>query len=175
MVKTKLKGESRMKRQLCLILIVIFSMSIFGCGNSGQDSGSKIADVQNEAGSETEEPYVENDIPDEKITFPASYENTIENVDFKMDVIVGADLGEKFPITAKARMLKVNEERAFQSLFSGNDDYEVYSYEEKNEYGEKVDTATYVTPEEITLSYGPLSSQMSYMQRDLMAYIYLIV
>lgn len=58
-----------MKRQLCLILIVIFSMSIFGCGNSGQDSGSKISDVQNEVGSETEEPYVENDIPDEKITF----------------------------------------------------------------------------------------------------------
>ena len=181
MVKTKklsgkkffAKGESRMKRQLCLMLIVIFSMSIFGCGNSGQgqDSGSKISNVQNEAGSETEEPYVENDIPDEKISFPASYENTIENVDFKMDVIVGADLGEKFPITAKARMLKVNEERAFQSLFSGNDDYEVYSYEEKNEYGEKVDTATYVTPEEITLSYGPLSSQMSYMQRDLMPYI----
>ena len=123
-----------MKRQLCLILIVIFSMSIFGCGNSGegQDSGSKISNVQNGAGSETEEPYVEKDIPDEKIIFPASYENTIENVDFKMDVIVGADLGEKFPITAKARMLKVNEERAFQSLFSGNDDYEVYSYEEKN-------------------------------------------
>ena len=71
-----------MKRQLCLILIVIFSMSIFGCGNSGQDSGSKISDVQNEVGSETEEPYVENDIPDEKITFPASYENTIENVDY---------------------------------------------------------------------------------------------
>ena len=49
------------------MLTVIFSMSIFGCGNSGQgqDSGSKISNVQNEAGSETEEPYVEIDIPDE--------------------------------------------------------------------------------------------------------------
>ena len=162
-----------MKKRLWFMCVVILSMFLFGCGNAGQgqDSESKVPDVQNEAASELEESYVENNIPDEKITFPASYDNTIGNVDFKMDVIVSADLGEEFPITAKARMLKVNEERVFQLLFSGNDDYEVYSYEEKNEYGKKVDTTTYVTPEEITLSYGPLSSQMSYMQRDLMPYI----
>lgn len=150
------KGEGRMKRQLCLILIVIFSMSLFGCGNKeqGQTSGNKVPDAQNE-----------------KITFPTSYDNTIENVDFKMAIIVDTDLGVEPPITAKAKMLKVNEEQAFQLLFSDNDNYEVYSYEEKNEYGEKVNTATYVTPEETTLSYGPLSSQMSYMQRDLMPYI----
>jgi uncharacterized lipoprotein YehR (DUF1307 family) len=150
------KGESRMKRQLCLILIVIFSMSLFGCGNKeqGQTSGNKVQDVQNE-----------------KITFPTSYDNTIENVDFKMAVIVDTDLGVETPITAKAKMLKVNEEKAFQSLSSDNDNYEIYSYEEENEYGKNVNTATYVTPEETTLSYGPLSSQMSYMQRDLMPYI----
>jgi hypothetical protein len=131
-------------------------MSLFGCGNKeqGQTSGNKVPDVQNE-----------------KITFPTSYDNTMEKVDFKMAVIVDTDLGVEPPITAKAKMLKVNEDQAFQSLFSDNDNYEVYSYEEKNEYGEKVNTATYVTPEETTLSYGPLSSQMSYMQRDLMPYI----
>lgn len=77
-----------MKRQLCLILIVIFSMSIFGCGISGQgqDSGSKKSDVQNEVGSETEELYAKNDITDEKISFPASYESAIENVDFFSDL-----------------------------------------------------------------------------------------
>ncbi len=162
-----------MKKRLCFMCAVILSMFLFGCGNTGQeqDSGSNVPDVQNETGSEIEESYAENNIPDEKITFPASYDNAIENVDFKMAVIVDADSGDEFPVTAKAKMLKVNENRAFQSLFSGNDDYEVYSYEEKNEYGEKVDTATYVTPEETTLSYGPFSSQMSYMQRGLMPYI----
>ncbi len=166
-----------MKRRLCFTGIVIFSMFLSGCGNAGlgQNSESKASGVQNETGVETdikmEEAYVENNISDEKITFPASYDNTIENVDFNMAVIVDADAGEEFPITAKAKMQKVNEEQAFQLLFSGNENCEVYGYEEKNEYGEKVDTATYVTPEETTLSYGPLSSQMSYMQRDLMPYI----
>jgi hypothetical protein len=124
------KGESRMKRQLCLILIVIFSMSLFGCGNKeqGQTSGNKVPDVQNEMGSE---------IREEKITFPTSYDNTIENVDFKMAVIVDTDLGVEPPITAKAKMLKVNEDQAFQSLFSDNDNYEVYSYEEKMNMGKK--------------------------------------
>jgi hypothetical protein len=41
------------------------------------------------------------------------------------------------PITAKAKMLKVNEDQAFQSLFSDNDNYEVYSYEEKMNMGKK--------------------------------------
>ena len=41
------------------------------------------------------------------------------NVDFKMAVIVDADLAGEPPITAKARMLKVNEDQAFRSLFSG--------------------------------------------------------
>lgn len=162
-----------MKKKISLMAIAFFSLSLFGCGNMEEERAveNKTPDVQNETSSEMEETYVENDISDAEFTFPESYNNTMGNVDFKMAVIVDADLAGEPPITAKARMLKVNEDQAFRSLFSGNDNYEVYSYEEKNEYGEKVNTATYVTPEETTLSYGPLSSQMSYMQRDLMPYI----
>ena len=161
-----------MKKKISLMAIA-FSLSLFGCGNMEQEQAAenKAPDARNETSSEMEETYVENDRSDAEFTFPESYNNAMGNVDFKMAVIVDADLAGEPPITAKARMLKVNEDQAFRSLFSGNDNYEVYSYEEKNEYGEKVNTATYVTPEETTLSYGPLSSQMSYMQRDLMPYI----
>lgn len=112
-----------MKKRLCFPCIVIFSMFLFGCGDTGegQDPGNKVPDVQNET----------------EITFPTSYDNTIGNVDFKMTVIVDTDLGEEVPITAQAKMLKVNEEQAFQLLFSDNNNCEVYSYEEKTNMGKK--------------------------------------
>ncbi|MDE7322427.1 MAG: hypothetical protein K2N73_06780 [Lachnospiraceae bacterium] len=152
-----------MKKWQSLTLIVVFSMSLFGCQNVGQGQ-------ENEMSVEIMETFTENDSSNDKITFPTSYENTIENVDFRMDVIIDTDLEEPL-VTAKAKMQKVNESQAFQLLFSNNDNYDTYNYEEKDEYGKEVNTGTYVSPEETTLSYGPLSSQMTYMQRDLMPYI----
>ncbi len=113
---------------------------------------------------------VQNALPVD-VSFPERYENAVENVRFDMDITVDADLTEEPPVTAKARMKKVDAGKAFALLFSGNDTYETYEYEEKDEYGKEVKTGTYVTPEETTLSYGPLSSQMSYMKRTLMPYI----
>lgn len=148
-----------MKKKLSLMAIAFFSLSLFGCGTMEQEQAAEniAPDVRNESSSEMEETYVENDRSDAEFTFPESYNNTLGNVDFKMAVIVDADLAEEPPITAKARMLKVNEDQAFRSLFSGNDNYEVYSYEEKNEYGEKVNTATYVPPPKAIQAYRQTS------------------
>ena len=98
-------------------------------------------------------------------------ENTIENVSFDMDIVIDADLSEETPVIAKARMKKADAGQAFDLLFSDSDTYDTYEYEEKDEYGNKVKTGTYVSPEETTLSYGPVSSQMTYMRRTSMRYI----
>ncbi len=150
-----------MKKKLSLVLAIIFFAFLSGCGNKETAKGN-VRDF------ETAESM---DVPSDEITFPAHYENTIGNVKFRMDIIVDTDLTEEAPVTAKAQMKTVDAGRAFDLLFSNHTTYETYEYEEKDEYGKKVKTGTYVSPEETTLSYGPLSSQMTYMRRTLMPYI----
>ena len=94
-----------MKKKIFLMAIAFFSLSLFGCGNMEQEQAAenKAPDVQNETSSEMEETYVENDISDAEFTFPESYNNTVGNVDFKMAVIVDADLAVYFIIVIPAK------------------------------------------------------------------------
>lgn len=159
------RAQKKRKRRvtapgLCMLALCFLA----GCGDK-EDMQDHVQDF-----AEAESIAVQDDLADD-VSFPERYENTIENVRFNMDVIVDADLSEETPVTAKARMKKADEEKAFELLFSNNNTYETYEYEEKDEYGKKVKTGTYVSPEETTLSYGPVSSQMTYMKRTLMPYI----
>jgi len=150
-----------MEKRLSLVLAIIFFAFLPGCGN-------RETAKDNVRGFETAESM---DVSADEIAFPAHYEKTAENVRFHMDIIADTDLTEEAPVTAKAQMKKVDVDRAFDLLFSNHTTYETYEYEEKDKYGKKVKTGTYVSPEETTLSYGPGSSQLTYMRRTLMPYI----
>lgn len=102
------------------------------------------------------------------ITFPEKFSETIGNVTFNMDIVVNGDLKEGSVVTAKAQMQKVNQEKAFSLFFGDIEDYDTYDYEEEDEFGKITHSVTYVGPEETTLSYGPVSSKLEYMERDLM-------
>lgn len=146
---------------LCMMM---FLCSLAGCGDR-ENTRDHVP------GFGTAEGRTAQEDPSDDVSFPARYENTIENVSFDMDIVIDADLSEETPVTAKARMKKADAGQAFDLLFSDNDTYDTYEYEEKDEYGNKVKTGTYVSPEETTLSYGPVSSQMTYMRRTSMRYI----
>lgn len=88
-----------------------------------------------------------------------------------MDIIVNTDMTSNPIVTAKAQMQKVNQEKAFQLLFSDIETYDTYDYEEEDEYGKSAHSVTYVSPQETTLAYGPQSSQFDYMESDLMPYV----
>ncbi len=163
----RIKGKSigsQMKKKLSFAITILFFAALTGCGNK-ENIKDNVQDF------ETTEIMDDKDASSDGISFPARYENIIENVTFSMDIIVDADLAEEIPVIAKAQMKKVDAGQAFDLLFSNNDTYETYEYEENDEYGKKVKTGTYVSPEETTLSYGPVSSQMTYMQKTLMPYI----
>lgn len=183
--------EKRMetREMLCAALVLaFFSMSLYGCGKTGQEPGTEAAHAGQEPsveavppgqeqetdsgaslaeGSETElEPGQNNGI-----AFPAEFNETIGDVTFSMDVIANADMKDGFAKTAKAQMQKVNREKAFQLFFSGIEIYDTYDYEEEDEYGKTAHQVTYVSPEETTLAYGPEASKFDYMKRDLMPYV----
>lgn len=82
-----------------------------------------------------------------------------------MDIVVNGDLTEGSVVTAKAQMQKVNQEKAFELFFSDIAAYDTYDYEEEDEYGKMAHSVTYVSPEETTLSFGPVSSKLEYMER----------
>lgn len=177
--KTQKRKRKAIAMGLCMAALLFV---LAGCGDkeNTQDpvqsmettgSAETIESMEPTESTETAESADVQDTLPVEVSFPEHYENAIENVRFDMDITVDADLTEASPVTAKARMKKVDAGKAFDLLFSGNDTYEIYEYEEKDEYGKEVKTGTYVTPEETTLSYGPLSSQMTYMKRTLMPYI----
>ncbi|MDE7331342.1 MAG: hypothetical protein K2O16_03750 [Lachnospiraceae bacterium] len=163
MEKTKRKSKRKVIAR-SFVPAILFFVFLSGCG-SRENIKENVQDL------ETVESMDVKEAPSDDISFPARYENTIENVKFSMDIIVDADLAVETPVIAKARMKKVDAGQTFELLFSNNNTYETYEYEEKDEYGKTVKTGTYVSPEETTLSYGPVSSQMTYMQRTLMPYI----
>lgn len=105
------------------------------------------------------------------LTIPGHYDQQIDRVTFNMDIVADAVRAEGRAFTAKARMQKVNFEKAFQLFFQAIGQYDTYMYDETNEYGEMVSSMTYVSPKETTLSYGPQSCQFEYMCRTLMPYV----
>lgn len=160
----------KMKKWVCFGALVAGSVLLFSCGATNSDA-ENVSDVNaTEVGSVTESKTEGNGL-NAGITFPEYYENAIDHVNFGMDIIIQADLAEKEPVMARAQMKKVDEKEAFQLFFSSIDQYETYEYEGEDEHGETVNKGTYVSQKETTLSYGPVSSQMTYMERDLMPYI----
>lgn len=106
-----------------------------------------------------------------RIVFPERYNETMGNVAFDMDIVVNADLTAGSVVTARAQMQKVDQEKAFSLFFGNIDKYDTYDYEEEDEYGKSAHSVTYVSPEETTLAWGPQSSKLDYMERDLMPYV----
>lgn len=164
--KNKMRKGKAAAQGMCMAAALVLA----GCGNkeSAQDHTPGMEAAGSMEAAENRD--VPENLPD-SVSFPERYENTLENVRFAMDITVDADLSKEPPVTAKARMQKADAGQAFALLFSDCDTYETYEYEEKDEYGKEVKTGTYVTPAETTLSYGPVSSQMTYMRRTLMPYI----
>ena len=97
--------------------------------------------------------------------------NATGNVSFDCDVIVESDFNNQKIYTATARLRKIDVETAFNILYSDIQEYETYAYEEKNEFGETVDTVTYVDKNETSFSYGPLSSRFSYGRMTKLPYV----
>ena len=141
-----------MKKMRVIAFAVIFAVSFIGCENTVQ---------KNEGHKEQTK----------AVSFPENCRKTVENVTFELDVTVEADLEKNPPVTAKAQMQKVNVDKAFQLFYSSIKDFETYEYDGEDEYGKKIKTGTYVSPDETTLSYGPVSSQFCYMKMDLLPYI----
>ena len=160
----------KMKKWVCFGVLVAGSVLLFGCGATNSDAENVSGVNATEVGSVTESKTEGNGL-NAGITFPEYYENIVDHVNFGMDIIIQADLAEKEPVIARAQMKKVDEKEALRLFFSSIDQYDTYEYEGENEHGETVNKGTYVSPEETTLSYGPVSSQMTYMERDLMPFI----
>lgn len=166
----------KIQRLFCTAMaFMVFSMSLCGCGKAEQEQKTESAARTAEtAGTETQshgEPEAEQGVdPGESqaIIFSENISETIGNVTFNMDIVVNGDLTEGSVVTAKAQMQKVNQEKAFKLFFSDIAVYDTYDYEEEDEYGKMAHSVTYVSPEETTLSFGPVSSKLEYMERDLM-------
>lgn len=166
----------KIKRLFCTAMaFMALSMSLCGCGKAEQEQKTESSTGTVEAtGTETQsqrEPEAEQGVePGEgqRITFPENFGETIGNVTFNMDIVVNGDLTEGSVVTAKAQMQKVSQEKAFELFFSDIAAYDTYDYEEEDEYGKMAHSVTYVSPEETTLTFGPVSSKLEYMERDLM-------
>lgn len=160
----------------------VLSLCLYGCGRAEPESNAEPASVKQEQKAESgvspaETTEIETE-PDgeqgvetkegQKIMFPEKFSETIGNVTFNMDIVVNGDLTDASVVTAKAQMQKVNQEKAFELFYSDITAYETYDYEEEDEYGKMAHSVTYVSPEETTLTFGPVSSKLEYMERDLM-------
>lgn len=152
-----MKIKSMKKKGLLGIALFssVLSLSLSGCGKARQEQKSGLDAKPDEVGAQETTSDTES-IPSENgemITFPERYDETIGNVTFKMDIVVNSKLTESSLVTAKARMQKVNQEKAFQFFFHGIEKYDTYDYEEKDEYGKAAHQVTYVSPKETTLAY----------------------
>lgn len=159
----------------------VLSLCLYGCGKTELESNTEPAFVKQEQKTESgvslaETTKIETESDEEqgaelgegqRIAFLENFSETIGNVTFNMDIVVNGDLTEGSVVTAKAQMQKVNQEKAFELFFSDIAAYDTYDYEEEDEYGKMAHSVTYVSPEETTLSFGPVSSKLEYMERDL--------
>lgn len=136
-----------------------------GCGNSDDTIDKNYSQSNGESSSNTEGKDLE--YPD----FSKNYNYEDGNVKFDCKVDINVDLKTEKVYTATAKQCEINVDNAFQELYSQIVDYDTYEYEEKNEYGNTVKTATYVDRNETSFSYGPMSSKLSFMKRDKMPYI----
>lgn len=172
------------KRLFCKTMAVMgLSIALCGCGKAGQERTTEQQEAAWEqetepaaspveaAGTESDgEPEAEQG-EGQPVTFPEHFSETIGNVTFNMDIVAGDDLTDNSVVTAKAQMQKVDREKAFGLFFSDIPTYDTYDYEEEDEYGMPAHSVTYVSPEETTLSCGPASSKLEYMERDLMPFV----
>lgn len=156
-----------MKKNLYLTFVITLSSCLlcYGCGKAEQ-TPEKVTFI------EAQDTPITGTVTDDIISFPEHYEKTVDQVIFDMNVTVDTDLNQNQLVTAKAQMQKANEQKAFELFFSTINTYDTYDYEGENEYGNTINTGTLVSPEETTLSYGPLSSQIEYMERDLLPYVH---
>ena len=149
-----------MKIKLVWILLVMFFIS--GCSYKNTD---------NEESFFQSESVVNTDQKTGNFDFPEKIDYEENNVKFNCEVKIDANLKEEKVYTATANQCEINVENAFEELYSQITDYETYEYEEKNEYGNSVKTATYVDKNETSFSFGPMSSKLSFMKKDKMPYI----
>lgn len=96
------KGKS--KRKVIALSLCLLLCSFPGCGKK-ETMQDKVQ------GLETTESIAAREEFSDDVSFPARYENTIENVRFNMDITVDADLSEETPVMAKARMKKRMQDR----------------------------------------------------------------
>lgn len=146
------------------IIGVIFALILLnGCGNSEDTIDRNSLQGNNASNTEGYDiVYPE---------FPESFEYEDGNLQFNCKVNINADLKTAKVYTATANQCKINVDNAFNELYSQIVNYDIYEYEQKNEYGENVKTATYVDKNETYFSFGPMSSQLSFMKMDKMPYI----
>lgn len=182
-MRDKIWKQNQKKRVLYrAFACTVLSLCLYGCGKTELESNTEPASVKQEQKTESgvssaETTKIETESDGEqgvelgegqRITFPENFSETIGNVTFNMDIVVKGDLTEGSVVTAKAQIQKVNQEKAFELFFSDIAAYDTYDYEEEDEYGKMAHSVTYVSPEETTLSFGPVSSKLEYMERDLM-------
>ena len=143
-----------------LIGIIVCSMLLSGCSGTGDEDVSSPNNKENLDNAKVQ-----------MQEFPNVYQKEEGNVVFDCNVIVESDLNTQKIYTATAQLQKIDTTKAFDKLYSNIEDYETYEYEEKNEFGEIVKTATYVDKYETAFSYGPLSSRLSYSKKIRLPYI----
>lgn len=150
-----------MKKYFVIVFAILILMT--GCGNSDSAIDSNSLKNENKNNAESDALKYPN--------FPENYEYKDENVKFDCNIEISTDLKTKKIYTATANQCEINVDNAFNELYSQIVDYETYEYEEKNEYGNTVKTATYVDRNETSFSFGPMSSKLSFMKMDKIPYI----
>ena len=156
--------EGKMKKLLYMIILMVVVASLSGCNKIEQEQESKM-EVNSVTENEVEANNIEESVSGYAASFPENYTAVVENVEFDMEIVVDADLMREGLISGKATLQKVNEDIAFEHLFKGISDYEVYTYEGENEFGETVDSVAYRKPKDtydIQFTYGPESSKLGY-------------
>lgn len=151
-----------------VISIIMCAMMLSGCSIGENQNISKVDNIDTTNNKNTSNIVENSNIMQE---FPSVYQKEEGNVIFNCNVLVEGDLLNQKIYTATAQLRKIDVEMAFDKLYSDVMDYETYEYEEENEFGEIVKTATYVDKNETVFSYGPLSSRLSYSPKTKLPYL----
>lgn len=146
-----------MYKKIYFMVIILGTIFLIGCGNARAIVDEKAK-------------YIGKDF--ETVVFTDEYRDNVEKVNFDMKIVIDTDIQKNLPVTAKAHLQKVNKEKAFDLLYRNVEEYDVYEYDEKDEYKNIVKMGTYVSPEGLSLTYGSYSSHISYVNPEITPYIY---
>ncbi len=147
-------------------LIIVMSFLILGCGSEKENN------EVGEVASSEEETHNRDEQIELSQEFPQTYEEIIGNTKFDLQINVDNRKQIDSLVEARAGLIATNRETAFQKLYEGITEYEVFEYPDNiDENGEKTTMISYADANSTGLGFGPYSSTVNFMKLDLTKYI----